>query len=68
MAKKKEVASKKELVIEKPKVEAAPVIPVSSEPTLKKAIVTKDVLMKLQDEARLVGYDPKTGEATYKEA
>ena len=66
MAKKKEVVSKKELVIEKPKVEAAPVIP--TEPTLKKAIVTKDVLMKLQDEARLVGYDPKTGEATYKEA
>lgn len=62
MAKKtKEVAKEVEQPIE-PKVEAAP-----KEPTLKTAKVSAETLTKLQDEARLVGYDPKTGEATYKE-
>jgi hypothetical protein len=40
----------------------------STVPTLKKAIITdRDTLLKLQSESRLVNFDPKTGEATYKE-
>lgn len=66
MAKKRKVEEASS-VVEKPK-EAVKEVK-SSGPTLKKAIITdRETLLKLQDEARLVGYDPKTGEATYKEA
>ena len=34
---------------------------------LKTAKVDHDELMKLQDDGKLVGWDPKTGIATYKE-
>ena len=67
MAKKEKVIPKV-VKVEEPKEAvktAAPAIP--STPTLKKAIVNHEQLMKLQDDRKLVGYDPKTGEATYKE-
>ena len=57
------MAKQKKVVKEAPKPEVAKVIPPSQEGP-RKVKVTQEELMRLQEERRLIGYDPLTCEAT----
>ena len=69
MAKKKERIEIKEEVVEKVEpIKKEELAKPSSGPVLKKAIIKdRETLLKLQKDGRLVNYDPRTGESTYKE-
>jgi len=57
-----------EPIKESPKPEAPKEMAVSQPALITETIKDRDRLLKLQDEKRLVNYDPSTGEATYRRA